>query len=175
MRGKISLFAVAGVSVGAATVSVIPAPAFAAPATPTGATQAHQPTARTAPAGRPATATSRKAPAAVAAALPCNGTRRLARGGGFIFVPTTNTGSTVCELGFGDAGAPVTKVQSALIDCYHKNLGPTGADGQWGARTQAAIQEVRASKGLGNPQDYTPALVQAGFLFPVDSGGCAAI
>jgi peptidoglycan hydrolase-like protein with peptidoglycan-binding domain len=47
-----------------------------------------------------------------------------------------------------DDVGPVAKVQQALID-LHYDLGPSGADGDYGSRTAAAVRAFKASEGLG--------------------------
>jgi hypothetical protein len=183
MINRATMLAVAGVSAGAATIAVAPAQAFAAPApaatpvVPTAATHTAWHTASQD--GGPSTTLPvprKNGGGAVTAAAdpPCNAVARFNNANGeHLFTPLANNGSGACNLSFGASGAPVTKVQDSLRLCYHKDLGPTGSDGQWGNLTQNAIRDVRASKGLGNPQDYDGALVRAGFLYPVYNGSNA--
>ena len=55
------------------------------------------------------------------------------------------------RLGQGAKDAPVRKVQQALIDLGF-DLGPTGADADYGAKTAAAVRAFKARERLGSEQ-----------------------
>ena len=55
------------------------------------------------------------------------------------------------RLGVGARGDPVERVQQALVDLGF-DLGPAGADGDYGSRTAAAVRQFKTVHGLGFTQ-----------------------
>jgi hypothetical protein len=88
---------------------------------------------------------------AQAAPLPeCHGTSHLHEGNEYNELPTTSPGSwdTNCVLGLddgsvGDQLIAVQVLQRSLQKCYGQNLGPAGADGEYGPRTQEGVRNVQ--------------------------------
>jgi hypothetical protein len=177
MLTRTTMIAVAGVSAGAATVALAPAPAYAAPPSPAEIAAAHTPWQPAAVDGGPNTTlpVPRKHHArtvtAATAEPACNSVLRWGNANGeHLFTPIDDNGFVDCTLRLGDAGAPVAKVQDALRLCYGKDV---ATDGVWGDTTQSAVRDVRASKSLGNPQQYDGDLIAQGFLYPVYDGADA--
>lgn len=86
-----------------------------------------------------------------AAPLPeCHGTSKLHEGNEYNELPTTTPGSwdINCVLGPGDGYVgdqliAVQVLQRSLQKCYGQNLGPAGADGKYGSRTQEGVRNVQ--------------------------------
>ena len=55
--------------------------------------------------------------------------------------------ATYSNLSYGSSGDEVKKMQQALINAGY-DLGNTGADGQFGAKTQAAVKQYQQANGL---------------------------
>lgn len=55
--------------------------------------------------------------------------------------------ATYSNLSYGSSGDEVKKMQQALINAGY-DLGSTGADGQFGAKTQAAVKQYQQANGL---------------------------
>lgn len=55
--------------------------------------------------------------------------------------------ATYSNLSYGSSGDEVKKLQQSLINAGY-DLGSTGADGQFGAKTQAAVKKYQADNGL---------------------------
>jgi peptidoglycan hydrolase-like protein with peptidoglycan-binding domain len=80
----------------------------------------------------------------------CHGTTHLHEGNEYNELPTTSPGSwnINCVLGPGDGYAgdqliAVQVLQRSLQKCYGQDLGPAGADGKYGSRTQEGVRNVQ--------------------------------
>lgn len=92
------------------------------------------------------------------AAVTCTGTSLLpeAYGSGHVRVPTTANNTLIfdCELGPGNQGVAVERLQIALDYCdLHANL---AIDGIYGPLTEAAVKALQTYKGITPDGIYGP-------------------
>jgi peptidoglycan hydrolase-like protein with peptidoglycan-binding domain len=87
----------------------------------------------------------------------CAGTSLAAAiGGGNVRIPTTSDGSNIfnCELGVGNAGEAVARLQLGLDHCnLHAGL---AVDSDYGALTRQAVIKVQAHYGLSQDGAFGP-------------------
>jgi len=172
-----TMMAMVGAGVSAAAVAVAPTPTFAAPAavtnpdkpTPADIAAFKQNVAKLQTKSSATASTSTSTSPNSQAAGDCDTVATLGIGGGFtIGVPARSDGLISCALRSGDNNLAVGKMQAALIDCYGQNLGPTGADNDFGNLTLQGVKNVQNFHGVA-PIDgvYDGRLLNAGFFFPI--------